>query len=328
MRQMTVIIILILKWFFVVLSLLVITGVLYEFWSRWRLEQTAFKDKTFVDINGTKIHYKKKGKGNCTVVFQSGMGSSHAIWEEIQDSIASYAVTISYDRSGLLLSGKTDLPLTNESVTKELEILLQKTNCPKPYILVGHSMAAIYLRPFIHRNKEDVRGVIFAEAAHTKQIKLASPKLLKTLKPPPKWLIKLAVNCGLYRIWFSYFPLSPEIPFNHPLHRTERDFFYRSYQRTLEELQNDFLNFSDAEQYPSLGTIPLTVIMGSSKMRYASIKDPEIQMEYEQLTISLQRDLLTLSSNSKFVEAKNSGHILQIFDKKLLINEIIPLTLL
>ncbi len=316
------------KWSFIIVLSLLLIGILFEQYSRWRLEKKAFKGKTFIEINEKRLHYVKKGWGDCTVVFESGMGSSHAIWQEIQDSISKYAVTISYDRNGLMLSEANDLAITNNQVTDELEMLLEKTNCPKPFIIVAHSMGGIYLRPFIERNKEHIGGVIFAEAAHPKQLEKASPQLLKALYVPPIWLIRFVVNTGIYRTLFSFLPLSPEIPIDHPLHQSEKNFFYRSYDKLLEELANDKINFKDAEKYTSFGNTPLTVIMGTSTNRYAAIKDVDVKNEYQSLINELQHDLLKLSSRSKFIQTKNSGHILQIKDSNLLITEIRNMLLL
>ncbi|SJN23020.1 alpha/beta fold hydrolase [Sphingobacterium sp. JB170] len=309
-------------WSLIIVVVLLFAGVIFEQYSRWRLERTAFNGKIFVEINGKPLHYVKKGHGNCTIVFQSGMGSSHRVWEEIQDSISPHAVTISYDRNGLMLSEDTGIPVTNDHISHELQLLLEKTKCPKPYILVGHSMASVYLRPFIRRNVQDISGIILAEAANPKLAKEASPELLKALRIPPDWLIKSVVNTGIYRAVFSFIPISREIPFAHPLHRQERDFFYRSYHKVLEELKNDSLNFKDAEKYPSFGDIPLTVIMGTSEVRYAGIKKSSIKDEFRLLVNEGQHELLKLSSNSQLVKAQNSGHLLQINDKELLIKEI------
>lgn len=311
-----------LKWLFIIPALLLVAGILFEQYSRWKLEKTAFNGQTFVEINGKPLHYVKKGQGNCTVVFQSGMGSSYAIWQEIQDSIAQNAVTIAYDRNGLMLSEATGAPVTNDQVAEELQLLLEKTNCPKPYILVGHSMAGIYLRPFIKKNEQDIVGIVFVEASNPQQIKKASPELLKALQPPPRWLIKFSVSTGLYRTLYSFIPLSPEIPMHHPLHRLEKNFFYRSCNKILEELANDELNFKDAEKYTSFGNIPLTIITGTSEIRYAAIKDTAVRNEYRQWVDKMQHDLLKLSANSRLVKAPNSGHLVQINDDALITWEI------
>lgn len=310
------------KWTASVIVLLLLAGISFEQYSRRKLEREFLKDKTFVNINGKPLHYVKKGQGNCTVIFASGMGSNHTIWQEVQDSLAKNAVTLAYDRNGLLFSEETELQVTNKQVTDELTQLLEKTNCPKPYILIGHSMAGIYMRPFIQQNKNDITAVVFAEAAHPLQLKKASSELLKTIQAPPTWFIKFVVNTGIYRMLFSFIPVSPEIPVSHRLHQLERDFFYRSYNKLLKEVDNDDLNFEDAAKTENFGKHPLTIIMGTSELRYSFIKDEAIENEYKALVNEVQRDLLHLSTDSRIVKAEHSGHIIQVFDGPLLIEEI------
>jgi pimeloyl-ACP methyl ester carboxylesterase len=309
------------KWFAIVLLLLLFAGTVFEQYTRRRLNRPG-KTLTYHTINDMQLHYVKKGTGNTTVIFQSGMGSSHSIWQEIQENIAHNATTLSYDRNGIMWSQENNLPVTNRQVTEELEALLEKTHCPKPYILVGHSMAGVYLRSFINKHKEDIAGIIFVEAAHPEQIKKASPALLKATKIPPHWLIKLAVNTGLYRALFHYLPISPEIPMHHRMHTTERDYFYKSYHKVLEELKNVTINFADATQHSSFGDIPLTLIMGTNEVRFANIRDNTVKQEYRALLMEVQHDLLRLSTNSKLIKAPNSGHIVQIHDAALIIDEI------
>jgi pimeloyl-ACP methyl ester carboxylesterase len=311
-----------LKWIMIIAGVLLLAGIAYEQFSRYRLEKKFLAGKTFAEINGHPLHYVKKGSGNCTVVFQSGMGSSHYIWKELQDRLAPFAVTIAYDRNGLMFSESAGLPVTNKNVSDELEQLLEKTGCPKPYILVGHSMAGIYLRPFIEQHKKDIRAIILAEAAHPEQLARSSKAFIAALKPPPRWLIDFVIKTGIYRAYFSFKPLSPEIPLDHPLHIIEKDFFYRSYNTTLEEVDNDELNFRDAANYKNFDPIPLTVITGTSDIHYEAFKDEAIKAEYKRLVNELQAELLNLSTHSRHIKAPNSGHILQVNDVDLLVNEI------
>ena len=310
------------KWLGIAIAMMLIIGIVYEQFSRRFLEKEILENHTFVEINGKPLHYLKKGQGNYTIVFVSGMGSSHAIWQDIQEDLSQHAVTLSYDRNGLMWSDAAGIPVLNENVSQELEMLLAKTNCPKPYLLVGHSMASIYLRPFIQKHKAGIKGVVFVEGAHPQQIKKSSTELLQAQTFPPQWLIKFVVETGIYRLWFSFFPLSAEIPMDHQLNRMERDYFYRSYKTTLEELDNDRLNFKDAEPYDNFGNIPLTVIMGSSDIRYQGWKSLALINEHKKLVTDLQHDHLKLSSDSRLVEAKNSGHIVQIKDSKLIVSAI------
>ncbi len=311
------------KWMSIIVLSLLVIGFLYERISRKRIEKLLFSEKTFARINGSNIHYVKKGSGSFTVVFVSGMGSGHYIWKTVQDELSGDAVTIAYDRNGIMLSDdNVNVGVTNQEISKELETLLQQTGCPGPYLLVAHSMASTYLRPFIESNKHNIAGIVFAEAVHPLQKQRASDALRASRSIPPRWVIDAAIHSGLYRLLFSFKPVSAEIPLKHPLHAMEKNLFYRTYKKLLEELQYEDRNFADAAVYNSFDAIPLTVISGTSAIRYSAIKDARIRNEYLTLTSDMQLALAQLSSRSRQVLVPGSGHLLQVNHSDVLAAEI------
>ncbi|WP_152620295.1 alpha/beta fold hydrolase [Pedobacter lusitanus] len=316
------------KWAFIVLLVMLLAGIIFEQYSRRKLERNIRKGKTFAAINGHQIHYVKKGKGNCTVIFESGLASDHMIWKEVQDEIAKDAVTLSYDRSGMFLSEAGDFVKTNESIANELTQLAELTHCPKPYIIVGHSIAGIYIRPFIASHLQDMAGIVLVDASHPMQLKRSSAKLKKANGTLPLGLIKIMMETGIFRLLFTFIPFSAEIPVNHRFHRIFKDFFYKSYRTVFLEAANDTLNFQDAGKYTSFGHIPLTVITGISPVRYAHIKDAALQQEYQELAEELHSDLLGLSTNNRLVKATKSGHIIQVQESGLIAEEIRRILLL
>lgn len=307
--------------------ILLLIAIVYERISRWRLEQEAFKGRTFACNNGRQIHYVKQGSGNCTIIFASGMGSSHQIWRGVQSELSKNCVTLSYDRSGILFSTPAVGRVTNEAVSAELSTLLEQTACPKPYIVVAHSMAGIYLRPFISAHAKDIAGILFIEAANPKQIDKAAPDLLAVLRHPPSWLIRSAVETGMYRLFYSFVPFSPEISRQDLFQQQEKNFFYRSMSTLIEELDQTESNFEAATHYPSFGSIPLTIMLGTSDLRYQGIKDETIKRKYADWLHETQHELLQLSTASKLIEAPNSVHLVQISDGAAVISaikELIP----
>lgn len=145
----------ILKWISICLFTSIAMGVIAE-----QLAQTYFNTKSpdlenLYAVNGKPVHAIRKGIGGPTVVFQSGLGSDHKIWQEIQDSVSKFTTTLSYDRAGLLWSDTSNELRSLSSISGELIGLLRETGCPKPYILVGHSMAGITLRQFIQDHTND-----------------------------------------------------------------------------------------------------------------------------------------------------------------------------
>ncbi len=311
-----------LKWLLLGTIILLLIGIVYERISRWRLEQQAFRGRTFAHINGRQIHYVKQGKGNCTVIFASGMGSSHQIWNRVQGELSKDCVTLSYDRSGILFSSSAFDTVTNTAVSAELSSLLEQADCPKPYIVVAHSMAGIYLRPFISTHSKDIAGILFIEAANPRQISKASPDLLAVLKHPPSWLIRSAVETGLYRLFYSFVPFSPEISRQDPFQQQEKNFFYRTMPVLIAELDQTELNFEDASYYPTFGSIPLTIMMGTSGLRYQGIKDETIKEKYTHWLNETQCELLELSTSSRLIEVPQSAHLLPISGEKAVVSAI------
>ncbi|WP_293915596.1 MULTISPECIES: alpha/beta fold hydrolase [unclassified Sphingobacterium] len=311
------------KWALVVVLILIVVGILFEQYSRWRLEKDIRTGRTFEQINGHDIHYVKMGKGNYTVVFESGLASDHFNWRDVQQKLAEDSVvTLAYDRSGFFLSEAGDTAKTNTSISDELYQLLEKTHCPKPYIVVGHSMGAIYLRSFIDQHRKDIAGIVFVEGAHPLQMKKSSPEVLKAFSQPPHWAVTAGVETGIFRLIFSKAQVSPEIPMDHPFQTQFKNYFYKSYDAVFKEAKNDVLNFEMAEHSGKFGNIPLTVIMGNPKIWSGAIENEKARQDFETLVSELHHDMLSWSADSHLVIAQNSGHIVQVNDADLIIQEI------
>lgn len=297
-------------------------GIVYE-----QIAQIYFNSKKpaatkFVNIAGVSTHFVKKGKGGPTVVFQSGLGGDYKIWEEIQDSLAKSTTTISYDRAGLQWSDASRLPKTMQGITRELELLLENTKCPKPYILVGHSLAGITLRPFIKEHSADVAAIVFLDVSHPLQIKNASEDLKKYLVAPPDWLVGTLVETGLARTYFTFNPFITDIPAKHPMNQHIANYFYKSYKMLLQEGRDDDLMFDEAEKITSFGDVPLTVITSAYPNGAEFLATPALQKEYLALHRSGQKDLLHLSTKSMQIMAPNSNHYVPLTDPQVVISVI------
>lgn len=312
----------VLKIIFAGIAALLLTGVIYEQAAQFYFNSQKPPASEFVDIDGVATHFVKKGTGGPTVVFQSGLGSDHKIWAEIQDSLARFTTTLSYDRAGLQWSDPSASPKTLEGMTRELEILLEKTGCPKPYILVGHSLAGLTLRPFIQKHEKEVAGVVFLDVSHPLQVKRSSEALKKYLVVPPDALVTALVQTGLARIYFSFAPFISDVPGSHPMNKHIANYFYRSYKTFLQEAREDDPMFDEAGKVGSFGHIPLTVITGAYPEGAGFLPDPALEKEYLEIHRSGQKDLLRLSDRSKQLIASNSGHYVPLTDAALVIRSI------
>ncbi len=158
---------------------LILIGLVYEQISRFISNNKYQPDGKFVELGDHKLHFTKKGNGAPTVIFESGLDpGGHLPWFKVQTEISKFTTTISYDRAGVLWSDRGNNPKTGKAMSKELLDVLKKNNCPKPYIVVGHSLAGLFLRNFIEENKSDISGVIFVDVSHPEQ-NIRRPKNLK-----------------------------------------------------------------------------------------------------------------------------------------------------
>jgi pimeloyl-ACP methyl ester carboxylesterase len=140
-------------------------------------------DEHRVAVGGHALRLRLQGRGSPTVVFESGAGVGLATWAKVQPRAARFTRTIAYDRAGL---GKSELgpgPRDARRIAGELHTALRKVGAEPPYILVGHSSGAFYIRYFADAYPGEVAGLVFVDPA-TEQLndwfKTHAPETLKT----------------------------------------------------------------------------------------------------------------------------------------------------
>lgn len=122
-----------------------------------------------IDIGGRSLHIVCAGPKESdgpTVVFESGAFGFSADWAAVQAGLAKEGVrSCAYDRAGLGRSDPGPRPRDGLAIVSDLEALLARAGEPGPYILVGHSMAGLYVRLFAARNPAQVKGLVLVDAA-------------------------------------------------------------------------------------------------------------------------------------------------------------------
>ena len=296
--------------FILILSVIII-GFTYEHISRPIAESNFPPQGEFVEVDGHKLHYVKKGEAGPTVVFESGLDpGGHLPWFKVQNEISKYATTVSYDRAGILWSDRGNNPKTGKAIVKELHSLLNEGGFNKPYILVGHSLAGLTLRSFISEYPEDISGIVFVDAGHPDQINRMSAELRSINQPPPIWLIKLANSIGIMRVFGKYtYSNTGKSDF---ISIQSNKLAFKGYSAVLEEQNNVYSLFDEAGQITSFGDIPLLVITSSSPVQHNQLPNEELRKELFNILNDLQNDLLNLSSNSEQIFASKSGHYIQL----------------
>lgn len=154
------------------------------------MDKTYLKgDSMFIKIKKkklTKIYVNCHGKGEQTVVFESGLGCTHFDWNVVQNEISKNTKTFSYDRAGLGNSDKGELPRSSLDQVHELHTVLNKAKVKAPYIIVAHSIGGYNARLFAGTYPKEVSGIIFVDCSHENQfedrVKSSSSKEIEIAK--------------------------------------------------------------------------------------------------------------------------------------------------
>ena len=122
-----------------------------------------------VDIgSGRRMHIICEGPRTAapTILFEAGAFGFSADWGALQPKVVAQGLhACAYDRAGLGLSGPGPEPRDANAVVGDLEKLLKAAHEDGPFILVGHSMAGLYLPLFAARNPDKIAGLVFVDAA-------------------------------------------------------------------------------------------------------------------------------------------------------------------
>ncbi|HYD45261.1 MAG TPA: alpha/beta fold hydrolase [Phenylobacterium sp.] len=161
-----------------------------------------------VDIGGRSLRIVCVGEASDAplVVFESGAFGFSADWGVVQDKLAAKGLrSCSYDRAGLGFSDPGPKPRDAEAIAADLDALLRARGEAGPYVLVGHSMAGLFVRQFAVTHPEKVAGVVLVDAATPEAI--YSPMVTVFLKrfSQASTLAGWGASTGLFK------PLSPLI---------------------------------------------------------------------------------------------------------------------
>lgn len=200
---------------------LFLSGFIFERISRNNAEKIK-PDGKFVEVENHLMHFYQKGNGGPTVVFESAFDpAGHLQWYNIQQKLPISFTSISYDRSGILWSERGENPKSGEDMARELHLLLEKVNAPKPYILIGHSFGGTLVHFFVNRYPKDVGGVILVDSQYPDDQRFLSPELYKIVNQGlPGGFLKFANTFGIARLMFKgMFPNEKQYTYQNSIHQ-------------------------------------------------------------------------------------------------------------
>jgi len=116
-----------------------------------------------VETGRGRLHATCEGRDGPTVLLESAIAASSMSWTRVRPEVAGFASVCAYDRSGL---GWSDAPSGSWSfarVVDDLHECLRRLECPRPYVLVGHSFGVFVCLAYAARYPQQVAGLVLVD---------------------------------------------------------------------------------------------------------------------------------------------------------------------
>jgi pimeloyl-ACP methyl ester carboxylesterase len=114
-----------------------------------------------VSVDGGSMNVWQNGHAGPTMVLLSGLGTAAPglDFAPLIRQLGAYDVIV-VEGSGYGYSDMNARPRTVQNITAELHDVLAKLGAPKPFILVGHSIAGFYTLSYARRYPQEVSAVV------------------------------------------------------------------------------------------------------------------------------------------------------------------------
>jgi pimeloyl-ACP methyl ester carboxylesterase len=256
------------------------------------IDRRGYEGKgSLVSVDGRWIYLSCQGSGGPTVILESGLGETSTYWGWIAPRVARDTRVCFYDRAGRGRSDEAPSPQDGVGVATDLHAAL--AHVPGPFVLVGHSSGAQYVRIFAARYPTEVVGVV-----------LLDPQ-------PAEVFARLPIFPTFYRVFRRVSALLPplarlgvarliSLADSEGLPQESRNLrrVYSSSPHSARSLRDEFAQLPTALRQAgavrSLGDKPLIVVTAA--------RDAEIGW------LPLQDEMATLSRNSLHLVLPNATH--------------------
>ena len=117
-------------------------------------------------IQGRAVFVRERGRGEPTVIFEAGYGSSIEWWA-VQDRVAEQTHTMTYERAGYGWSAPSQGVRDATTVGRERHALLAALGAQPPFVWVGEAIGALYVQEALRRRPADSAGALLVDPITT-----------------------------------------------------------------------------------------------------------------------------------------------------------------
>lgn len=287
-----------------------------------------------IDAGGHLLHLIVMGKEQPTVILESGSGDFSFIWSLVQPKVAKFSKVVSYDRAGFAWSQPGPMPRTGRQIALELHTALKNAGISPPYILVGQSFGGFLVRAYAHYYPTEVKGMVLVEAIEEDQPIMIGGRPTRIREfakgrdmPQPNGSFKPNAD----KVWDNS-KFAADTTIEAPLDRLPKQaqewqkwaqtqaVFHAATDSEMTWSPEDVARFYANKGKPgyTLGDMPLIVLTRGS----GGYRGRADSAKLEQERLQKQSELAKLSTNSKHIIDKKSGHNIHLEDPQLVINSI------
>lgn len=113
--------------------------------------------------DGRRMNFRCEGQGAPTVLLEGGYGANSLGWGKVKAIVAPNLRICSYDRAGAGFSDAGPLPRDGAAIARDLDLALSAGRISGPFILVGHSAGALYMRLLANRRPGEIAGMVMVD---------------------------------------------------------------------------------------------------------------------------------------------------------------------
>ncbi len=277
-------------------------------------------------VNGHRMHMDCVGSGSPAIVLDAGLGRDALIWGGVQPQLAKTTRVCSYDRAGFGWSDQVSGPRDADHIVAELHQLLAEANVTGPVVLMGHSIAGMYIRDYAAHYPHDVAGLIFVDGSTPLQDEdpaLRAAGETGLAQKTSIMVMRTAAVTGLSRLMGGCAKPIPGFDAVEGQLLSE-DLCHPKYNAIEQELASFNASGHETVHTGPFGALPV-LIFSQDPARTASRRFVSHEIvDMESAWSRMQEDLKKLSTRSRRIIARGSGHAVQI-DRADLIRKEVPL---
>jgi pimeloyl-ACP methyl ester carboxylesterase len=278
----------------------------------------------FYIVNGHRMHMNCTGSGSPTIILEAAVGDDALIWGGVQPVLSETTRVCSYDRAGHGWSEALPGPRDADHIAAELHALLLQAKVTGPIVLMGHSIAGLYMREYASRYPEELAGIVFVDVSTPLQDEDPAVKAVDS-KTPTRWISMLLLRaryiagvprltgqCSRYMPGFTdrgRMILQAEDLCDFPFHAVaaEMDSFNRSGHETVH-----------TGPYGALPILIFSQDVTTMRLPVSAQQTADLAKAFDQM----QEDLKKLSTRSRRIIANRSGHYVQLSRPDLIRTEV------